>query len=133
MDQLRTGARMPFLGTDITHYVDLAASDFSPIENQPAALTDTQEDVYIKNGFIAENATDTAGLLYVVTWNEFQIHRQRSNRALVTNTQVLALCTPIQVYVASGSYCMTPLVKVYATTDQSYPSVVTKVNILTIR
>ena len=133
MDTLRTGARTPFFATDITHYHDLTAGDFDPIGDTPDTLSDTQEDVFIHNGFLVKNATDDAGLVYVVTWNEFEVHRTQSNMSLVTYFQVLALCTPIAVYLPSGGWCETPVVKVYATSDQTYPSTVEIINIGTIR
>ena len=133
MNTQRTGARTPFFCDDITHYVSVAAADFSPIEDQPAAFTATQEDIYIKNGFLAMNATATAGLLYCITWQEFQLHRLRSNRDLVTNTQVLALCTPVAIYVSECNWTMTPIVKIFAGTNQTYPTTVVTVNIGTIR
>jgi hypothetical protein len=113
MDKLRTGARTPFFCTDITFYVDLTASAFSPIEDVPVAFTDSEEEVYIKSGFLACNATDTAGLLYVITWNEYQVWRTQSNRALVTNEQVLAMCNSIPLYLPSGEWTGTPLVKIF--------------------
>jgi len=132
MDKLITGARTPFFCTDITHYVVLGISDFSPIENVPNALTDTQEEVYIKNGFLACNASDTSGYIYCITWNEFKIHQQQSNKTLLTNANILALCTPVQIYLTSGEWCATPLVKVYSTYDK-YMTQVSHVNIGTIR
>jgi len=130
MQTLRTGARTPFFATDITYYHNLAG-DFSPIENAPIAFTDTQEEVYIKSGFFVKNATDNTGFVNVVTWNEFQIHRQQSNRDLVTNIQVLALCTPVPIYLISGDWTETPIVKVFSTTGQV--STVTMINVGTIR
>ena len=132
MNTQRTGARTPFFCDDITHYVSVAAADFSPIENVPAG-TLVREDTYIKNGFLAMNATATAGLLYCITWQEFQLHRLRSNRNLVTNTQVLALCTPVAIYVSECNWTMTPIVKIFAGTNQTYPTTVVTVNIGTIR
>jgi hypothetical protein len=113
MDTLITAARTPFFCTDITYYHDLLLSDFSPIEDIPDVFTDTEEEVYIKNGFLASNASDTAGIIYVITWEEFQIHRTQSNRLLVTNLQVLDLCAGIAIYLTSGAWTMTPLVKVF--------------------
>jgi hypothetical protein len=133
MSKLITGARMPFFVTDIVNYYTLAAVDFSPIDDTPAIFSATEEDLYIKNGFMFYNATDNSGIAYVVTWNEFQIHRQQQNRALVTNAQVLALCTPVAVYLASGDWCMTPVVKVFNIQNGQYLSTVTMINIGTIR
>jgi len=118
MDKLRTGARTPFFCTDITYYHNLAVSSFSPIEDIPDVFTDTEEDVYIKSGFLAANATDTAGVIYVITWNEYQIQRAQNNRTLVTNEQVLALCNGMQIYLAAGDWTMTPLVKVFGLEDE---------------
>lgn len=131
MQTLRTGARTPFFATDITYYHSLAG-DFSPIENAPAAFTDSAEELYIKNGFVICNATDTAALAYVITWEEFQYHRSRSNKTLVSNATVLGLCTPVAVYLPSGGWCMTPVVKVFDTAGDN-ASVVTHINVGTIR
>jgi len=133
METLRTGARTPFFVSDITYYFTLGTGDFSPIEDVPAVLTETQEELYIKNGFIVSNATDTAGYVWCITWHEFQLHRLESNRDLVTNAQVLALCTPIQIYIASGYWTMTPIVKVYSTGDKQYTSEPAYINIGIIR
>ena len=134
MSTLRTGARTPFFATDITYYFDLTGGDFSPINNAPIAFTDTQEDVYIKNGFVVANATDDAGLVYCITWEQYQTVRQQSNRSLVTNIQVIALCVPVAIYLASGDWTMTPVVKVFQTTEQAeYPSTIDYINIGTIR
>jgi len=133
MAKLRTNARTPFFVTNITHYIVLGTGDFSPIDNLPAALTDTEEEVYIKNGFLAKNATDDNGYLWCVTWEEYQTHRTQQNIDLVTNAQVLALCTPIQIYLESGEWTGTPIVKVYSTADKDYWSGLSHVNIGTIR
>ena len=133
MSKLRTGARTPFLGTDIVDYHDMA-TDFSPIDDLPAIPTLAEQsayEVFMKSGFLAQNASDTAGLLSVVTWNEFQIHRTRANRLLVTDATVLALCTPVSIYLASGDWTMTPIVKAFATTGQV--TTVTFINVGTIR
>lgn len=114
MTTLRTGARVPFFSSDITHYHDLSTTDFSPIEDTGGTFSATQTDVFIKNGFIVFNATDTAGLVYVITWEEFQTHRQQSNKSLVSDTAVLALCTPVAVFVPGGGAVFTPVVKVFA-------------------
>lgn len=113
MDKLRTGVRTPFFCTDITFYLDLLSGSFSPIEDIPVVFTETEEEVYIKSGFLASNAGDYAGFIYVVTWNEYQIHRTQNNRALVTNAQVLALCNAMAVFLESGKWTATPLVKVF--------------------
>jgi len=132
MSTLRTGARTPFFATNITNYHSLA-SDFSPIDNSPAVYSDSEEDVYIKNGFLIKNATDTAGLLYVVTWETFEAAWSGVNQALVTRATVLATINPVDVYLASGQWLECPVVKVFATDDQSFPSVVTHINVGTIR
>jgi hypothetical protein len=110
----------------------LGTGDFSPIEDSPVVFTATQEELYIKNGFLINNASDTAGYAYCITWEEFQIHRQQSNHALVTNLQVLALCTPIQIYLTSGEWIDTPIVKVYSTYDK-YMTEISHCNVGTIR
>lgn len=133
MSKLRTGARTPFFASDITHYHALATTDFSPIEDAGGTFSATQTEVFTKNGFLVFNATDTAGLIYVITWEEFQTHRQQSNRLLVTDTAVLALCTPVGVYVASGDAMGTPVVKVFAGDTEGAASAVTHINIGTIR
>jgi len=133
MQTLRTGARTPFFATDITHYVTVATAAFSPIEDAPAAFTASAEETYIKSGFIIMNASATAGLARCITWQEFQLHRLRSNRDLVTDTQVLALCTPVAIYLSESQWTMTPIVKVFAGNDQTYPSTVTYINVGTVR
>jgi len=133
MSELRTGARTPFFATDCTHYFTLGTGNFDPINDLPNALTATQEDVYIKNGFLVSNATDTAGYVWCVTWNEYQMHRLQSNKTLLTNVQILALCTPMRIYLTSGSFTMTPVVMVYSTGDKDYTSEPAYLNIWTIR
>jgi hypothetical protein len=132
MATLRTGARTPFYATNCTYYFVLGTGNFSPIDDVPDVLIDTEEDVYIKNGFLASNATDDSGYLWVVTWDEFQTHRQ-SNRSLVSNAQALALCTPIRIYIPSGSFTPTPIVKVYSTGDKDYTSELSHINVWQIR
>lgn len=133
MSTLRTGARTPFLASDITHYHDLTATNFSPIDDEGGTFSASETDVFIKNGFIVFNATDDGGLIYVVTWEEFQAHRQQNNRLLVDDSAVLALCTPVAVYAPSGQAVLTPVVKAFADSDQTYTSTVTTINIGTIR
>jgi hypothetical protein len=133
MQTLQSGVRTPFLATDCTHYFTLGTGNFSPIDDTPDVLTATQEDVFIKNGFLVSNATDTAGYAWCVTWEEYQMHRLRSNKALVTNAQILALCTPIRIYLTSGGFTMTPVVKVYSTGDKNYTSEPAYINVWTIR
>jgi hypothetical protein len=113
MNTLRTSVRTPFLCTDITYYYPLFFEDFSPIDDLPVPFTDSEEEVYIKNGFLASNASDTAGLLYVVTWDEYQTYRTQTNRSLVTNVQALAMCAGIPVYLTSGEWIETPIVKIF--------------------
>jgi len=131
MQTLRTGARTPFFATNITHYHDLAG-DFSPIDNLPAALTDSAEDVYIKNGFLVKNATDNAGLVYVVTKEAFELAWSRVNKALVTRITVLATLVPVAVYLTSGQWLECPVVKVQDTVAP-YASTVLLINVGTIR
>jgi hypothetical protein len=132
VQNLRTGARLPFFCTDITYYRVLGLGDFSPIEDVPDTFSASEDDLYIKSGFLVSNASDTAGCIYCVTWEEFQMHRSRSNRDLVTNLAVLALCTPISVYVASGKWLETPVVKVFSTYDK-YMTEISHINVGTIR
>ena len=135
MQTLRTGARTPFFATDIVDYHSMA-THYSPIDDLPGVPTLAElsaYEVFLKSGFLAANATDTAGLAYVVTWNEFQLHRQEANRDLVADVTVLALCAPVAIYLASGDWTMTPIVKIFATENQTYPTTVTYVNIGTIR
>ena len=136
MTTLRTGARTPFFASDITDYHDLTSGDFSPIEDMSATPTLAELsacDVFIKNGFLVQNASSAGGLISVITWTEFQIHRSQSNKSLVDDEAVLALCTPVSVYTASGDFVLTPVVKVFATDDQTSPSVIETIGIGTIR
>jgi hypothetical protein len=133
MDTLRTHARTPFFVTNITYYFTLGTGNFSPIDDVPVAFTDTQEEVYIKSGFLAKDATDDSGYLWCVTWDEYQTHRTQENIGLVTNAQVLALCTPIQIYLKPGEWTGTPIVKVFSTGDKDYTSQLAYINIGTIR
>jgi hypothetical protein len=129
MSTLRTGARTPFFASDITHYHNLSTTTFSPLEDLGGTFSATQEDEYIKNGFLIMNATDTAGLISVITWEEFDRHRSRSNKALVTNAAVLALCTAVTVYVPSGGFIYTPIVKAFT----GGTTTVVTANICTVR
>ena len=133
MSTLRTGARTPFFATNISDYYNLTAADFSPIDALPGVPTLAELsacEVYIKNGFVVANATDDAGVVYVITWNDFQAHR----RHRYTDAQTLALCVPVAIYLASGDWTMTPVVKVFQTTEQAeYPSTIDYINIGTIR
>jgi len=133
MAKLRTNVRTPFFVTNITYYFTLGTGNFSPIDDVPDTFTDSEEEVYIKSGFLAKNATDDSGYLWCVTWEEYQIHRTQQNIDLVTNVQVLALCTPIQIYLSSGEWTGTPIVKVYSTGDKDYTSELAYINIGTIR
>ena len=130
MSTLRTGARTPFFATDVVDYHNLA-THYSPVDDLPAIPTAAEEsayEVFMKSGFLAQNATDTAGLIYVITWNEFESHRLKR----LTDAQILALSDYVGIYLASGDWTMTPIVKIYATGDEP-ASVVTFVNIGTIR
>lgn len=133
MSKLRTGARTPFFATSITNYHHLTTGNFSPIDNAPAVYSDSEEDMYIHNGFLIKNATDTAGLAYCVTWEQFQAARLRANRALVTNATVLAAINPVACYLTSGQWLECPVVKVFATTSQTFPTTITYINVGTVR
>jgi hypothetical protein len=50
----------------------------------------------------------------------------------LTNLAVLALCAPVRIYLTSGEWCPTPLVKVYSTYDE-FMTEVSHVNVGTIR
>jgi hypothetical protein len=132
MSTLRTGARTPFFATNISNYHSLAAI-FSPIDNSPAAYSDSEEEVYIKNGFLIKNATANAGLAYVVTWETFEAAWSRVNHHLVTKATVLATINPVAVYLTSGQWLECPVVKVHATSDQAFPTTITYINVGTIR
>lgn len=129
MSTLRTGARTPFFASDITHYHNLSAANFSPLEDTGDTFSASEEDLFIKNGFLLMNATDNAGLVKIITWEEFQAKKADSNKSLVTNAAVLALCTGVTVYVPSGGWVYTPIVKAFT----GAPTTVATVNIGTIR
>ena len=92
-------------------------TDFSPIEDAGGTFSATQTDVFIKNGFIVFNATDTAGLVYVVTWEEFQTHQATEQQVACDRYCGIGTMYSVAVYVPSGRRSIYSVVKVFAGND----------------
>jgi hypothetical protein len=88
--------------------VSIATANFDPM------LTEAAHDVgkFSHNGYGIKNCTETAGLVRVIT-----VFQYRANRNSVTGI------VPRTVRLNGGDWCLTPVVKVFATNDANYPSI----------
>ena len=128
---LRGGGRFPFWFEDITDYVSIAAANFHPIgvyQATPTSATLSHMYTHVKNGFGVKNATDNNGYIYAVTWSQFQDYI-KANRRLAETAWDIGSIIPRQIHLAAGEWCVTPIVKVYADNDATYPSTVVTINI----
>jgi hypothetical protein len=97
---------------DIENY-SIATADFSPLEG---SLTDTEQQKYIRRGFAVRGDVD--GTIYVITWREWKHNRE-----------VLADCTPVPLYALGGLFETVPVIKVFASNDQTYATTPTNINV----
>ena len=128
----RNGAEVPFWFDCITDYASIATSAFDPIATyqggaQTAALLSTM-NMYVANGFGVKNATDNSGYIYAITWCQYNDYKIK-NQAITPATINLAGITPRQIHLSAGEWCVTPIVKVFADNDGTYPSTVTTINV----
>jgi len=115
MTKFKNGAQMPLYFEDID-YVSVATANYSPSENE--SLSAALKAKYMQSGFIVMNCTSDLAYVYAITWEQY-----RANKNSLTGLE------PKQLYAASGDVVYTPLVKVYAGNDATYPSTMTMLNI----
>lgn len=138
----RDGSQEPLWFESIGDYTSIATADFDPIATFQAGDTTSLSrrstmNKYIKSGFGVKNATDNSGVIYAITWQQFDDYR-KANKAIedshkttgVTPTNYdLSGLTPVEIQLAAGEWCVTPLIKVFADNDATYKSTVTTINI----
>jgi hypothetical protein len=126
-----TGRQIPFWFEDILDYASIATTDFDPIATYVGGSKATSDlsklNKYIKGGFGVKNATDNSGYIYAVTWAQFQDYIS-TNRGVVPANYTLAGIVPRQIFLASGEWCLTPIVKVFKDNDGTYASTVATIN-----
>lgn len=109
--------KFPLWFDDIIAF-DISTTDFDPI------ATEADHDIgqYTRNGFGVKNGTETAAFIRAVTLAQF--------RANHNSTTLPVGEEPRTIYLNGGDWCLTPVVKVYAADDATYPSTgMTDINI----
>ena len=115
MEKFKNGAQMPLYFEDID-YVSVATANYSPSENESLSAADKAK--YMQSGFIIMNCTDSLTYAYAITWEQYR-----------ANNKSLTDLVPKQLYAASADVIYTPVVKVYAGNDATYPSTMVTLNI----
>jgi len=120
---LRGGGQYPFWFENL-EYHDLTTGDFDPAVTYAAAAVQHHLGTYLNNGFGVKNATTNIGHIYAITWHQYEAN----DHTFLDIHTGLAL-VPIRIDLDGYDWCLTPIVKVLATTDQTYPSTVTAITI----
>ena len=131
IETLRGGGRMIFTYEDITDYVSIAAANFDPLavyQATPTAANLSHMYTHLKNGFGVKNATDTSGVLWAVTWSQFEDYR-KANKGIAETAWTWAGIVPREIHLLAGEWCATPIAKVYANNTQGYAGTVTIINV----
>lgn len=105
---------------DLDTTIAIATVDIDPLTSED--FTDAEVALLTENGFAVCNTGDDTGTLYAVTY--FQYMR---------NKKSLTGIVPRKITLASGDWCLTPVIKVFAGDDANYATTVTAVNIGIIR
>lgn len=97
----------------------IAAADFDPITTLDVPATEHEIGRYSRNGFGVKNGTETAAFIRAVTLAQY-----RANHNSLTGV------VPRTIYLNGGDWCLTPVVKVFAANDATYPSTgMTNINV----
>ena len=125
-----TGKAIPFFVDDF-HLEDISAANFDPITNEAdaenvALLASQIENWYGKRGFLVR--PDTAGNLYAVTWRQYK-NAQSAGMTFAQKQTALAALLPKQFLAAANTWVECPVVKVYSSADQTYPSASDNINV----
>ena len=115
MEKFKNGAQMPLWFEDI-EYVSVATANYSPSEDE--SLSEANVAKYVQSGFVVMNCGDDAGYVEAITWEQYR-----------ANSLSLTGLTPRKLYAASMDVVYTPIVKVYAADDVTYPSSISTLNI----
>lgn len=106
--------KFPLWFDDIIAF-DISTTDFDPI------ATEADHDIgqYTRNGFGVKNGTETAAFIRAVTLAQY-----RANHKSLTGI------VPRTIYLNGGDWCLTPVVKIFAADDGTYPSTgMTNINV----
>lgn len=128
---LRNGGASYVWFEDITDYVSIATANFHPLgvyQATPTAATLSHMYTHLKNGFGVKNATDNSGYIYAVTWSQYDAY-VKANRGIAETAWDIGNIVPRQIHLLAGEWCVTPIAKVYADNDATYPSTVATINI----
>ena len=117
------GVNQPLMVREVI-YQSIASADVDPIATAPASRTSAQKGM-IDRGFVIRGNESGAYNLYAITWNAYE----QNNKALTTATGGKADLVPVLLFATGGVWELTPLIKVYAQDDGTYPTGCPNVNI----
>jgi len=96
----------PIWFDDIEEY-SIATADFNP----GTTVTAYDHENYQRNGFALKNGTETAGFIRAVTLAQY-----------LRNNKSVTGIVPRRIDLNGGDWALTPLIKVFAANDATYPS-----------
>ena len=118
---------VPFLVHDYGQ-INIAAADFDPLTTLTdwrGALNISQAGSYRKNGFLVRPWTD--GDFYAITWAQYE--QAMKNPHGLTEAQVIATLIPQEYLARAGTWIEALLIKVFAHSNQTYPTVSVEINV----
>lgn len=110
------GVNQPLMFREVL-YQSIATADVDPLATAEASRTPAQKGM-IDRGFCIRGNASGAYNLYGITWN-----------AYYQNGKSLTGLTPVLLLATGASWELTPLIKVYAEDDGTYPTTCSAVNI----
>jgi hypothetical protein len=112
--KFKDGTPFPLYFEDMD-YESIVTLPYTPIED---LLDNAYTSLDIRTGFCAMNATDEAGYFYAITWNKY-----------IANNKSFTGLTPQKLYAAAYDWVYTPLAKIYSSSDDTYPSTITVIQV----
>ena len=112
----RNGAEYPFWGEHMEYHA-IGVADFDPTNDVTIIARDKPN--YLKNGFMVKNASTNIGHIFAITFHQYEANQ----RQLVNWITGVAL-VPVRIDLDGYDWVLTPLVKVFAGNDATYPSTV---------
>ena len=117
------GVNQPLLFREVLA-ASIATADYDPIATAAASRTKDQKGA-IDRGFCVRGNASGNVLIYAITHNAYI----QNNKALTTASGGKADLIPVVFYAIGNVWELTPLIKVYANDDGTYPSGCTLINV----
>lgn len=117
------GVNQPLMFREVLA-VNIATSDYDPLATAAASRTREQKGA-IDRGFCVKGNASGNIVIYAITWNAYF----QNGKALTIASGGKEDLVPVALYTIGNVWEMTPLIKVYANDDGTYPSGCTLMNI----